>query len=151
MDRAAFRTAVAAGLSVALAATGATAGLAGCSRPPTLVVGSKNFTEQEILGEIAAQQLERRLGARVTRTLDIGGTLLAHEIAGLTGEHIVLVAVALATASLIGIPTGIFLTRNEAWRGAVLGFTNVVQTIPSLALFGFLIPLPFIGGIGKRT
>jgi osmoprotectant transport system substrate-binding protein len=79
MDRAAFRTAVAAGLSVALAATGATAGLAGCSRPPTLVVGSKNFTEQEILGEIAAQQLERRLGTRVTRKLDIGGTLLAHE------------------------------------------------------------------------
>ncbi|HEX2757090.1 MAG TPA: glycine betaine ABC transporter substrate-binding protein, partial [Thermoanaerobaculia bacterium] len=46
---------------------------------PRIVVGSKNFTEQEILGEIAAQQLERRLGARVTRTLDIGGTLLAHE------------------------------------------------------------------------
>jgi osmoprotectant transport system permease protein len=76
---------------------------------------------------------------------------LAHEIAGLTGEHIVLVAIALATASLIGIPTGISLTRKETWRGAVLGFTNVVQTIPSLALFGFLIPLPFIGGIGKRT
>ena len=76
---------------------------------------------------------------------------LAREIVELTGEHIVLVAVALATASLIGIPTGIFLTRKEAWRGAVLGFTNVVQTIPSLALFGFLIPLPFIGGIGKRT
>jgi osmoprotectant transport system permease protein len=76
---------------------------------------------------------------------------LAHEIAELTGEHIVLVAVALSTASLIGIPTGISLARKEAWRGAVLGFTNVVQTIPSLALFGFLIPLPFIGGIGKRT
>jgi osmoprotectant transport system permease protein len=76
---------------------------------------------------------------------------LAHEIASITGEHIVLVAIALAIASLIGIPTGIFLTRNEAWRGAVLGVTNVVQTIPSLALFGFLIPLPFIGGIGKRT
>jgi len=76
---------------------------------------------------------------------------LAHEIAELTGEHIVLVAVALSVASLIGIPTGISLARKEAWRGAVLGLTNVVQTIPSLALFGFLIPLPFIGGIGKRT
>jgi osmoprotectant transport system permease protein len=76
---------------------------------------------------------------------------LAHEIVGLTGEHVVLVAVALLAASLVGIPTGIFLTRRETWRGAVLGFTNVVQTIPSLALFGFLIPLPFIGGIGKRT
>ncbi|HSB62798.1 MAG TPA: ABC transporter permease [Thermoanaerobaculia bacterium] len=76
---------------------------------------------------------------------------LAHEIASLTGEHIVLVAVALLTASLLGIPAGVFLTRKEAWRSAVLGFTNVVQTIPSLALFGFLIPLPFVGGIGKRT
>lgn len=76
---------------------------------------------------------------------------LVHEIASLTAEHVVLVAVALATASLLGIPTGIFLTRRPSWRSAVLGFTNVVQTIPSLALFGFLIPLPFIGGIGKRT
>lgn len=76
---------------------------------------------------------------------------LAREIAELTFEHVVLVAVALSAASLIGIPAGIWLTRKEAWRGLVLGFTNVVQTIPSLALFGFLIPLPFIGGIGKRT
>ena len=54
--------------------------LAGCGRGPRpLVVGSKNFTEQVILGEIAAQQLERRLGAPVTRKLDLGGTLLAHE------------------------------------------------------------------------
>jgi osmoprotectant transport system substrate-binding protein len=78
MDRTAFRLAVAAGLSVALATTYG-AGLTGCARGGTLVVGSKNFTEQEILGEIAAQQLERRLGTRVTRKLDIGGTLLAHE------------------------------------------------------------------------
>ncbi len=76
---------------------------------------------------------------------------LAHEIASLTGEHIVLVVVSLFAASLLGIPAGIFLTRRVAWRSAVLGFTNVVQTIPSLALFGFLIPLPLIGGIGKRT
>jgi osmoprotectant transport system permease protein len=76
---------------------------------------------------------------------------LVNEIAELTGEHVVLVAVALAAASFIGIPTGIWLTRKAAWRGVILGFTNVVQTIPSLALFGFLIPLPFIGGIGKRT
>jgi osmoprotectant transport system permease protein len=76
---------------------------------------------------------------------------LASEIVELTAEHVVLVAVALAAAATIGIPTGIWLTRKEAWRGVVLGFTSVVQTIPSLALFGFLIPLPFIGGIGKRT
>jgi osmoprotectant transport system permease protein len=76
---------------------------------------------------------------------------LAHEIVELTGEHVLIVALALAAAALIGIPTGIWLSRKEAWRGLVLGFTNVVQTIPSLALFGLLIPLPFLGGIGKRT
>jgi glycine betaine/choline ABC-type transport system substrate-binding protein len=79
MDGAAFRAALAAGVSAALAATLSAAGLTSCSRGRALVVGSKNFTEQEILGEIASQQLERKLGTRVTRTLDIGGTLLAHE------------------------------------------------------------------------
>ena len=76
---------------------------------------------------------------------------LLKEILERTGEHVVLVVTALFAASAIGIPAGIFLTRKAAWRGAVLGFTNVMQTIPSLALFGFLIPLPFIGGIGRRT
>jgi osmoprotectant transport system permease protein len=52
---------------------------------------------------------------------------------------------------VIGVPTGILLTRHRALRGPVLGVANVMQTIPSLALFGFLIPLPFIGGIGART
>jgi osmoprotectant transport system permease protein len=76
---------------------------------------------------------------------------LAREIVELTGEHVVLVALALSAAAVLAIPTGIWLSRKEAWRGLVLGFTNVVQTIPSLALFGLLIPLPFLGGIGKRT
>jgi glycine betaine/choline ABC-type transport system substrate-binding protein len=63
-----------------LTAAGGLAFLAACGgKPRALVVGSKNFTEQAILGEIAAQQLERRLGAPVTRRLDLGGTLLAHE------------------------------------------------------------------------
>jgi len=79
MDRAAFRAFLIACLPAGLLAAFLAAGLAGCARPRGLVVGSKNFTEQEILGEIAAQQLERRLGALVTRKLDIGGTLLAHE------------------------------------------------------------------------
>jgi len=50
-----------------------------------------------------------------------------------------------------GVPLGILLTRRPAWRGPVLGLANIFQTIPSLALFGILIPLPFIGGIGART
>jgi osmoprotectant transport system permease protein len=52
---------------------------------------------------------------------------------------------------VIGVPVGILLTRHRALRAPVLGVANVMQTIPSLALFGFLIPLPFIGGIGTRT
>ena len=69
----------------------------------------------------------------------------------LTAEHLVLVGVAMALAIAIGVPSGIFLTRHEAARRWMLGFASVMQTIPSLALFGFLIPIPFIGGIGKRT
>jgi glycine betaine/choline ABC-type transport system substrate-binding protein len=52
---------------------------AGCARGPRIVVGSKNFTEQVLLGEILAQQIERRLGVPVKRKLNLGGTLLAHE------------------------------------------------------------------------
>ncbi|HLG94902.1 MAG TPA: ABC transporter permease [Bryobacteraceae bacterium] len=73
------------------------------------------------------------------------------DILSLTAEHFVLVVVSMAIAVAIGLPTGILLTRKAPLRGWVLGFANVMQTIPSLALFGFLIPIPFIGGIGKRT
>ncbi len=66
-------------------------------------------------------------------------------------EHLQLVLISTGIAVLIGIPTGILLTREKSLRGPVLGVANVMQTIPSLALFGFLIPLPFIGGIGART
>jgi len=52
---------------------------------------------------------------------------------------------------VLGVPAGILLTRRAAPRKWLLGFASVVQTIPSLALFGFLIPIPFIGGIGPRT
>jgi glycine betaine/choline ABC-type transport system substrate-binding protein len=53
--------------------------LAGCSSRKSVVVGSKNFTEQVLLGEILAQLIERQLGVAVFRKLDLGGTLLAHE------------------------------------------------------------------------
>lgn len=76
---------------------------------------------------------------------------LANDIIEHTSEHFVLVLISMAAAILIGVPVGVVLTRRASWRGAVLGLANVMQTIPSLALFGFLIPIPFIGGIGKRT
>src|SRR5258708_6117630 len=63
----------------------------------------------------------------------------------------ILVLLAMAFALAIGVPAGILLTRRAALRPWTLGFASVMQTIPSLALFGFLIPVPFIGGIGKRT
>ena len=73
------------------------------------------------------------------------------ELLLLVRQHVVLVFISILAAVIIGVPTGILLTRYRALRGPVLGLANVMQTIPSLALFGFLIPLPFIGGIGART
>ena len=73
------------------------------------------------------------------------------ELVTLIREHIALVFISILVAVVIGVPTGILLTRHRAWRGPVLGVANVMQTVPSLALFGFLIPLPFIGGIGTRS
>ena len=76
---------------------------------------------------------------------------LTRDILQLTGEHLVLVASAMALAIALGLPLGIWLTRHTSAQRWVLGAASIVQTIPSLALFGFLIPVPFIGGIGKRT
>lgn len=73
------------------------------------------------------------------------------EIAGLSGEHVVLVVSSIAMACLIAIPSAILLSRRPGPRRAAIVIANLLQTIPSLALFGFLIPIPFIGGIGKRT
>jgi osmoprotectant transport system permease protein len=73
------------------------------------------------------------------------------EILSLTAEHLVLVAISTSVAVAIGIPVGILLTRRARLRSPVLALAGVLQTIPSLALFGFLIPLPFVGGIGART
>lgn len=73
------------------------------------------------------------------------------EITKLTSEHLMLATLSTLIACVIGIPAGIFLTRKPRWSKMVLGFANIMQTVPSLALLGFLIPLPFIGGIGART
>jgi osmoprotectant transport system permease protein len=73
------------------------------------------------------------------------------ELLALTREHLFLVLVATFFAVLVGVPLGVLLTRIKLLQTPVLGFANVMQTVPSLALFGLLIPLPFIGGIGART
>jgi osmoprotectant transport system permease protein len=79
--------------------------------------------------------------------------ILSHpeEVLQLTGEHLFLVMISTFVAAVIGIPLGILLSRRPGLSRWVLGTANVVQTIPSLALFGFLIPLPFLGGIGAQT
>ena len=76
---------------------------------------------------------------------------LGTEILSLSLEHLWLVLIAIGGAALIAIPGAIALTRRAALRRWLLGFANILQTIPSLALFGFLLPLPFIGGIGPHT
>ena len=95
--------------------------LLGCPGRRTITVGSKNFTEQVLLGEIAAQQLERRLGTRVTRKLNLGGTLLAHE--ALVAEQIDLYPEYTGTAltavlklPLQSDPNTVFSAVAEAYR-----------------------------------
>ncbi len=77
--------------------------------------------------------------------------MLNPELATTALEHVWLVLIAVGAALAVALPGGVLLTRRPRWRRWALGFTNIVQTVPSLALFGFLLPLPFIGGIGKRT
>jgi osmoprotectant transport system permease protein len=76
---------------------------------------------------------------------------LAADIFSLTGEHLVLVAASSAIAICIGVGVGIAGTRHAQLRNVSTTVANILQTIPSLALFGFLLPIPVIGGIGKRT
>jgi osmoprotectant transport system permease protein len=73
------------------------------------------------------------------------------ELARLIEQHVVLVVVSTGVAAILGIPAGILAFRRPRLGRPLLFAANVAQTIPSLALFGFLLPLPFIGGIGPRT
>lgn len=72
------------------------------------------------------------------------------EIFTLTGEHLWLVGISMLLAMIIGVPLGILLTRRPGWKGLVLGTNSVIQTIPSLALFGLLLPLPWLGARADR-
>ncbi len=74
----------------------------------------------------------------------------APEILQHTLEHLFLVSIAIVIAILIGIPLGILITRITILRQPILIIANILQTIPSLALFGLLIPVRYIGGIGAK-
>lgn len=73
------------------------------------------------------------------------------EVLDATLTHVTLVLVAMAAAILIAVPLGMLIVQHRGLRAVSLGLASVFQTVPSLALFGFLIPLPFIGGVGPRT
>lgn len=72
------------------------------------------------------------------------------EIAELTMEHLWLTAAAMLFAAMIAIPAGIWLTRAQRWAKPVIAVANILQTIPSLAMFGFLLPLPWLGERAAR-
>lgn len=72
------------------------------------------------------------------------------EVLDLTAEHLWLVGASILLAVLIGIPLGILITRRPVLNKPVLGGANIIQTIPSLALFGFLLPAPWIGARADR-
>ena len=72
------------------------------------------------------------------------------EIATLTLEHIWLAGAAMLFATVIAVPAGIWLTRSPGWARPVISVANVLQTIPSLAMFGFLLPLPWLGDRAAR-
>ena len=73
------------------------------------------------------------------------------ELAGLIGQHILLVAISTMAAIAVGVPLGILAARRPRMAAPLVGIANVVQTIPSLAMFGFLLPVPLVGGIGARA
>jgi osmoprotectant transport system permease protein len=72
------------------------------------------------------------------------------QIGTLTVEHVWLTAAAMLFAAAIAVPAGIWLTRAPRWARPVIGLANVLQTIPSLAMFGFLLPLPWLGERAAR-
>lgn len=74
----------------------------------------------------------------------------AWEIGRLTFEHLWLTISAMLFAIAIGLPLGILLTRKRRWARPVIGMANVIQTVPSLALFGLLLPVPWLGANAAR-
>jgi osmoprotectant transport system permease protein len=73
------------------------------------------------------------------------------ELASLVGQHMLLVTVSTFAAVAIGVPLGVFAARRPRLASPLMGLASIVQTIPSLAMFGFLLPVPLVGGVGARA
>src|SRR5260370_37446019 len=78
---------------------------------------------------------------------------IAHraELAGLLGQHVMLVSASTLAAVAIGVPLGIFSARRPRLAAPLMAIASIVQTVPSLAMFGFLLPVPLVGGVGARA
>ena len=76
------------------------------------------------------------------------GRDLIAEILQRTGEHLVLVGLAMALALALSLPAGLWVHSRPRWSGPVLALAGMIQTVPSLAIFGLLITVPLLGGIG---
>src|SRR5436309_9004435 len=75
----------------------------------------------------------------------------AAELAGLMAQHVLIVAISTMVAVAIGVPLGVFASRRPRLSAPIVGIVNIVQTVPSLAMFGFLLPVPLLGGVGPRA
>ena len=73
------------------------------------------------------------------------------ELATLVGQHVVLVAASTLIAIVVGVPLGVFAARRPRLASPLTAVANIVQTVPSLAMFGFLLPVPLVGGVGARA
>jgi osmoprotectant transport system permease protein len=78
---------------------------------------------------------------------------IAHrvELAGLLGQHVLLVAASTSVAVALGVPLGVFAAKRPRLASPLMAIASIVQTIPSLAMFGFLLPVPLVGGVGARA
>jgi osmoprotectant transport system permease protein len=73
------------------------------------------------------------------------------QVASAFGQHVLIVAVSTLVAVAVGVPLGVFAARRPRLSAPLVGVANVVQTVPSLAMFGFLLPVPLLGGVGARA
>src|SRR5579863_2055414 len=73
------------------------------------------------------------------------------ELLTLLGQHVVLVAASTLIAVAVGVPLGVFAARRPRLASPLMAIASIVQTIPSLAMFGFLLPVPLVGGVGARA
>src|SRR5438046_4724616 len=129
-----------------------------CTRSPAACYAHRAPRERSAHIPRHAQRISRERdapgssihGQRRVKLLDFYGRHLG-ELLFLLRQHVGLVAISTLVAVLIGLPLGVLVARRPAWQKPILGMTNVVQTVPSLALFGLLIPVFGIGAWAAST